>query len=196
MDGLKQSTGDKMDQLHITHTTVLQAPPHKYNIYIGPGGSVNTLSFTRLSGGDSASSTVNFHPGAGVTVWPVLQMSFDTAHGGLPPVGHESDSFINLDGGILHLGALGFSNNGLNTTNIDIGAAGTLLVNGNLTDAGNGAATSWINSSYITARDGSGVVNVAFDVANGRTVFTSVPEPASLVLLGFACFGGLMTRKR
>ena len=33
MDGLKQGTGDKMDQLHITHTTVLQAPPHKYNIY-------------------------------------------------------------------------------------------------------------------------------------------------------------------
>ena len=33
VDGLKQGTGDIMDQLHITHTTVLQAPPHKYNIY-------------------------------------------------------------------------------------------------------------------------------------------------------------------
>ena len=33
MDGLKQGTGDIMDQLNITHTTVLQAPPHKYNIY-------------------------------------------------------------------------------------------------------------------------------------------------------------------
>ena len=33
VDGLKQGTGDIMDQLHIKHTAVVQAPPHKYNIY-------------------------------------------------------------------------------------------------------------------------------------------------------------------
>ena len=142
-------------------------------LIIGAGGSLNATGFTRLSGGDNTGSVVNFLPGAGISVWSILQMSFDTAHGGLPPVGHESDSHINLDGGILHVGGLGFSNNGQNTTNIDIGAEGTLLVNGDLSDNGNGAATSWINSGYVTALDGEGTVSAVFEADPGWTRFTS-----------------------
>ncbi len=149
---------------------------HTTSIDIGPGGSINATNFTRLSGGDNASSTVNFLPGAGVSVWNILQMSFNNSDqeedGGLPKIGEESDSFINLDGGILHLGSLGFSNNGLNTTNIDIGGIAQLLVNGDQTDAGNGNATSWINAGYLTALDGTGAVGVTYDTDNGRTVFT------------------------
>lgn len=143
---------------------------------IGPGGSINTLGFTRLSGGDNATSTVNFQEGAGISVWAILQMSFNNSDqvedGGLPKIGEEADSFINLDGGILHVGSLGFSNNGLNTTNIDIGGTAQLLVNGDHTDAGNGNATSWISSGYLTAVDGTGTVGVFYDADNGRTRFT------------------------
>ena len=144
---------------------------------IGPGGSINTAGdvggFARLSGGNNSTSTVNFLPGAGISVWNILQMSFNTEAQGLPPVGKESDSFINLDGGILHLGSLSFSNNGLNITNIDIGGTGQLLVNGDHTDTtGNGDETTWLDNDWITALDGTGAVGVRYDSENGRTVFT------------------------
>ena len=148
---------------------------HTTTLDIGPGGSINTTGFTRLSAGDRATSTVNFLPGAGISVWNILQMSFNNSDqetdGGMPQPGEEADSFINLDGGILHLGSLGFSNNGSNTTNIDIGTEGLLLVNGDHTDTGSGAGTSWINAGYLTALDGDGTVGVAYDSENGRTVF-------------------------
>lgn len=148
---------------------------------IGPGGSINTNGagngFARLSGGNNATSTVNFLPGAGTSVWNILQMSFNNAAAGMPVVGTESDSFINLDGGTLHLGSLGFSNNGLNTTNIDIGKDGQLLVNGDQTDAGTGNATSWINSGFLTALDATSGLDVSFDAPNNRTVFTVQNAP-------------------
>ncbi len=157
---------------------------------IGMGGSINTSGFARLSAGDNAVSTVNFLPGAGVSVWPILQMSFNNSVQGVPVAGTEGDSFINLDGGILHLGSLSFSNNGLNTTNIDLGTDGQLLVNGNLTDAGNGNASAWIDQGYITALDGTGPVSAWYDADNGRTVLTvqkalAGTTPARAELLNF-----------
>ncbi|MEN8255277.1 MAG: hypothetical protein ABFR33_07385 [Verrucomicrobiota bacterium] len=144
---------------------------------IGAGGSIYVNGFTRLSGGHTTTSTVNFSPGAGVTVWAILQMSFNNAAGGDPLPGTEGDSRINLDGGILHLGVLGFFNNGLNSTVIDIGKDGQLLVNGDHTDAGTSNATVWIDSGYLTAMDGSGTVEVSYDATNSRTVFTVQHAP-------------------
>ena len=164
---------------------------------IGSGGSVNATGFTRLSGGNNAVSTVNFHPGAGVSVWSILQMSFNNAVQGVPAAGTESDSFINLDGGILHLGSLSFSNNGLNQTNIDLGTGAQLLVNGDHTDAtGNGDESAWTSSGYLTALDGTGRVLAVFDSPNGRTVFTAIPEPAAIGLWGLGSILLLASRKR
>jgi len=157
---------------------------------IGAGGSIYVTGFTRLSGGNNTSSTVNFAPGAGVTVWAILQMSFNNEAGGDPLPGTEGDSQVNLDGGILHLGTLGFNNNGLNSTIIDIGKDGMLLVNGDHTDTGTSNATVWISSGYLTAMDGTDTVDVSYDAPNGRTVFKVEPAPpgttpANAALLNF-----------
>lgn len=144
---------------------------------IGADGSLRVTSFTRLSAGNNTTSTVNFAPGAGVSVWGILQMSYNNTAAGVPLPGAEGDSFINLDGGILHLGSLAFYNNGLNSTVIDIGKDGTLLINGDHTDAGTSNATMWITSGYLTAMDGTGVVDVMYDATNSRTVFVVQEAP-------------------
>jgi|GEM_PF-1089521 len=157
------------------------------SLTIAAGGSLNANTFVRLSGGDHTVSSVNFTPGAGVSVWSLLQMSFDN-EGSSP--GLLGDSRINLDGGILHLGGLSFANDGSNTTNIDLGTDGQLLVNGNHTDAGSGEAAAWIEQGYVTALDGAGSVDAQYDADNGRTVLTvqkaaAGTTPAGAELLNF-----------
>jgi len=143
-------------------------PSQITSIDITAVSSIAATNFARLSGGDNSTSTVTFHPGAGVSVWHILQMSFDTNGNGA-----LGDSMININGGILHVGTLGFSNDGTNTTNIDLEGTGLLTINGDHT------AKPWVTNGWITANDGTGIVDVTYNVATSRTDFT-----VSTLLLG------------
>ena len=72
---------------------------------------------------------------------------------------------VNLDAGTIEAGSIAMDANGL----LDI-EAGTLIIDGNVTSTING----YVTNGYITAYDGTGTVNVDYNVTNpGQTTVTA-----------------------
>lgn len=147
------------------------------------GGSASVSGLYRL--GTTAGSTGTLNMSSGLTVAGQLE------------VGSYGNGVVNLSGdAILHAGIyysgeqFGVGGTGV----IYLEDSAQFLVNGDHVTsghAGNVIALGWV----AAANSGESIV-ANYDTANSRTVYSVIPEPATLGLFGFIGAGLLWARKR
>jgi len=135
-----------------------------------------TITAGHILVGDRGSGTLNMTGGT-------------ITDNGLFRIGHHPTSIghVNLDGGIINTSTFDMRGNVGSVGTMDVRAAGTLIIDGNNVTAVQG----YIDSGWITAYDGKGMLQLDYDVTNkGKTTLFAThflnPNPAdgSLVSSG------------
>ena len=121
---------------------------------------------TQLMVADAASGSGTINMTGGLLTAPVMYL------------GHVGTGHVQLDGGVIDLGAFAAGAGG-GTGTVDI-TGGALVLPGEITSQ-DLLDPIW---SCLSAYDGTGSLVTTYDGVNDETTITAIPEPATLMLLG------------